>query len=170
MCVLMILLSSSAYIFFSIKTRGVCVGDLSLKTRNTHFPFKHDKWMCDLRLPQKVVLTVNIVYLMYMNGRFAHKVLFIYSLIQLNFTGIFLYFVFFFFFLRYPATWSIFTYHLWISCFNISHVEQSESESGVTQSCPTLCDPMDSSLHQASLCMGFSRQEYWSELPFPSPM
>ena len=23
--------------------------------------------------------------------------------------------------------------------------------------------------HQASLCMGFSRQEYWSGLPFPSP-
>ena len=23
--------------------------------------------------------------------------------------------------------------------------------------------------HQASLSMGFSRQEYWSELPFPSP-
>ena len=23
--------------------------------------------------------------------------------------------------------------------------------------------------HQASLSMGFSRQEYWGELPFPSP-
>ena len=23
--------------------------------------------------------------------------------------------------------------------------------------------------HQAPLCMGFSRQEYWSGLPFPSP-
>ena len=23
--------------------------------------------------------------------------------------------------------------------------------------------------HQAPLCMGFSRQKYWSELPFPSP-
>ena len=31
------------------------------------------------------------------------------------------------------------------------------------QSCPTLCDPMD----QAPLSMGFSRQEYWSGLPFP---
>ena len=28
------------------------------------------------------------------------------------------------------------------------------------QSCPTLCDPID----------GFSRQEHWSGLPFPSPM
>ena len=32
-----------------------------------------------------------------------------------------------------------------------------------------LCDSMDSSLHQAPLSMGFSRQEYWSGLPFPSP-
>ena len=44
-----------------------------------------------------------------------------------------------------------------------------ESESEVAQSCPTLCDPMDSSLHQAPPSMGFSRQEYWSGLPFPSP-
>ena len=39
----------------------------------------------------------------------------------------------------------------------------------VAQSCLTLCDPMDSSLHQAPPSMGFSRQEYWSRLPFPSP-
>ena len=36
------------------------------------------------------------------------------------------------------------------------------------QLCLTLCDSMDCS-HQASLSMGFSRQEYWSQLPFPSP-
>ena len=28
---------------------------------------------------------------------------------------------------------------------------------------------MDYSLHEASLSIGFSRQEYWSGLPFPSP-
>ena len=38
----------------------------------------------------------------------------------------------------------------------------------VTQSCLTLCDPMDcnppgSSVHE------FSKQEYWSQLLFPSP-
>ena len=33
------------------------------------------------------------------------------------------------------------------------------------QSCPTLCNPMDCSLH-APLSMGFSKQEYWSGLPF----
>ena len=36
------------------------------------------------------------------------------------------------------------------------------------QSCPTLCDPLTIA-HQAPLSMGFSRQEYWSGLPFPSP-
>ena len=39
----------------------------------------------------------------------------------------------------------------------------------VTQSCPTLCDPMDCVAHQAPLSMEFSRQEYRSALPFPSP-
>ena len=37
------------------------------------------------------------------------------------------------------------------------------------QSCPTLCDPIDSS-HQAPPSLGFSRQEHWRGLPFPSPM
>ena len=35
----------------------------------------------------------------------------------------------------------------------------------VAQSCPSLCDPMDVAL-QAPLSVGFSRQEYWSGLPF----
>ena len=42
-----------------------------------------------------------------------------------------------------------------------------KSESEVAQSCPTLRDPMD--WGQAPLSMGFSRQEYWSGLPVPSP-
>ena len=33
----------------------------------------------------------------------------------------------------------------------------------IPQSCLTLCDLMD------CVAMGFSRQEYWSGLPFPSP-
>ena len=45
----------------------------------------------------------------------------------------------------------------------------AESESEVTQSCPTLCDPWTVA-HQAPPSMGFSRQESWSGLPFPSPM
>ena len=39
---------------------------------------------------------------------------------------------------------------------------KSESESEVTQSCQTLCDPMGGSLLQAPPSMGFSRQKYWS--------
>jgi len=37
------------------------------------------------------------------------------------------------------------------------------------QSHPTLCDPIDRSL-LGPLSLGFSRQEHWSGLPFPSPM
>ena len=40
--------------------------------------------------------------------------------------------------------------------------------SEVAQSCPTLCDPMDGRL-PGSRSMGFTRQEYWSGMPFPSP-
>ena len=38
----------------------------------------------------------------------------------------------------------------------------------VTQSCPTICNPRTVA-RQAPLDMEFSRQEYWSGLPFPSP-
>ena len=37
------------------------------------------------------------------------------------------------------------------------------------QSCPTLCNPIDGS-PPGSAIPGFSRQEHWSGLPFPSPM
>ena len=38
----------------------------------------------------------------------------------------------------------------------------------VTKSCPTLASPWTAA-RQAPLSMGFSMQEYWSGLPFPSP-
>ena len=38
----------------------------------------------------------------------------------------------------------------------------------VTQLCLTLCDPMDCS-PPPPLSTEFSRQDYWSELPFPPP-
>ena len=44
-----------------------------------------------------------------------------------------------------------------------------KSESEVAQSCPTLCDPMDGGAFQPPPSMGFSKQEYWSGLPFPFP-
>ena len=54
------------------------------------------------------------------------------------------------------------------------YVQESSARSlrslcaSVTQSCPTLCDPWTVA-HQAPLSMGFSRQEYWSGLPLPTP-
>ena len=41
-------------------------------------------------------------------------------------------------------------------------------ESEVAQLCPTLCNPWTVA-HQAPPSVGFSRQEYWSGLPFTSP-
>ena len=38
----------------------------------------------------------------------------------------------------------------------------------VAKLCPTLVTPWTVA-HQAPLSMGFSRQEYWSGLPFPPP-
>ena len=48
--------------------------------------------------------------------------------------------------------------------FCISAVSAAKS----LQSCPTLCDPIDGSPPGSPV--GFSRQEHWSGLPFPSPM
>ena len=47
-------------------------------------------------------------------------------------------------------------------------MEFEKVKAKVTQSYPTLCDPMDCSL-PGPLPMGFSRQEYWSGLPCPPP-
>jgi len=38
----------------------------------------------------------------------------------------------------------------------------------VTKLCPTLATPLTAPC-QAPLSVGFPRQEYWTELPFPSP-
>ena len=58
---------------------------------------------------------------------------------------------------------------LWTHTTGISmEASLHESVSEVTQSYPTLCDPTDCTF-QALPSMGFSRQEYWSGLPFPSP-
>ena len=60
------------------------------------------------------------------------------------------------------------------TCFLPSHAFGGICESClcvcvyVAQLCPTICDPMDCSLPSSSVHV-FSRQEYWSGLPFPSP-
>ena len=50
--------------------------------------------------------------------------------------------------------------------FSSSHLRVWRSE--VAQSCPTFCDPWTLA-RQAPPSTGFSSQEYWSGLPFPSP-
>ena len=57
-----------------------------------------------------------------------------------------------------------------IKCFSVNNVALFPELLGAhvmcaksLQSCVAFCDPMDSSP------LGFSRQEYWSGLPFPSP-
>ena len=53
----------------------------------------------------------------------------------------------------------------WSNCLTQDHTAAAKS----LQSCPTLCDRIDGS-PPALLSLGFSRQEHWSGLPFPSPM
>jgi len=53
-----------------------------------------------------------------------------------------------------------------LPCLSHSHAAAAAAKS--LQSCPTLCNPIDA--HQAPPSLGFSRQEHWSGLPFPSPM
>ena len=55
-----------------------------------------------------------------------------------------------------------------MSCHFLLQCMKEKSESEVAQSCPTLSDPMDCSLPGSSV-HGFSRQEYWSGVPLPSP-
>ena len=56
----------------------------------------------------------------------------------------------------------------WLNYSSYMEPRLKESESEVAQSCPTLCNPMDCSLLGSSV-WDFSRQEYWSGLPFPPP-
>ena len=56
-----------------------------------------------------------------------------------------------------------------VGCHFLLQCMKVKSESEVAQSCPTLCDPIDGS-QPGSPSLGFSRQEYWSGLSFPSPM
>ena len=57
---------------------------------------------------------------------------------------------------------------LWVTqLYNLGQNEEL-GESEVARSCPTLCTPWTVDC-QAPPPMGFSRQEYWSGLPFPSP-
>ena len=66
--------------------------------------------------------------------------------------------------------------HLWdspgkntgVGCHFLLQCMKVKSESEV-KSCPSLSDPPWTVAYQAPPSMGFSRQEYWSALPLPSP-
>ena len=45
---------------------------------------------------------------------------------------------------------------------------QTQTAAKLLQSCPTLCDSIEGS-QPGFPSLGFSRQEHWSGLPFPSP-
>ena len=54
-----------------------------------------------------------------------------------------------------------------VGCHFLLQCMKIKSESEVSQSSPTLSDPMDCSLPGSSV-HGFSRQEYWSGVPLPA--
>ena len=69
---------------------------------------------------------------------------------------------------RLPHPWDSPGKNTGVGCHFLLQCMKVKSESEVTQSYPTLSDPMDCS-HLAPPSMGFSRQEYWSGVPLPSP-
>ena len=69
---------------------------------------------------------------------------------------------------RLPHPWDSPGKNTGVGCHFLLQCMKVKSESEVTQSCLTLSDPMDYS-SPGPLSMGFSRQEYWSGVPLPSP-
>ena len=59
--------------------------------------------------------------------------------------------------------------HDWATSFSLGKLFITCMRAKLLQPYPTLCDPMDHSPARLLLSMGFSRQKYWSGLPFPSP-
>ena len=70
---------------------------------------------------------------------------------------------------RFPCPWDSLGKNTGVGCHFLLQCMKVKSESEVIQSCPTLSDPRTAAL-QAPPSMGFSRQEYWSGLPLPSPI
>ena len=69
----------------------------------------------------------------------------------------------------FPLPWDSPGKNTGVGCHFLLQCMKAKSESEVAQSCLTLSDPMDYTAHQAPPSMGFSRQEYWSGVPLPSP-
>ena len=57
-----------------------------------------------------------------------------------------------------------------LTVYSFNHFSKVSTAAAASfQSCPTLCDPIDGS-PPGFPSLGFSRQEHWSGLPFPSPV
>ena len=67
-----------------------------------------------------------------------------------------------------PRPWDSPGKNTGVGCHFLLQCMKVKSESEVAQSCPTLSDPTTAAF-QAPPSMGFSRQEYWSGVPLPSP-
>ena len=68
-----------------------------------------------------------------------------------------------------PPPWDSPGKNTGVGCHFLLQCMKVKTESEVAQSCPALSDPIDCS-YQALPSMGFSRQEYWSGVPLPSPL
>ena len=70
---------------------------------------------------------------------------------------------------RLPRPWDSPGRNIGVGCHFLLQCMKVKSESEVTQSCSTLATPWTAA-YQALQSMEFSRQEYWSGLPLPSPL
>ena len=69
---------------------------------------------------------------------------------------------------RLPCPWDSPGKNTGVGCHFLLQCMKMKSESEVAQSCLTLSDPMTAA-YWAPPSTGFSRQEYWSGVPSPSP-
>ena len=70
---------------------------------------------------------------------------------------------------RLPHPWDSPGKNTGVGCHFLLQCMKVKSESEVAQSCLTPSDPWTAA-YQTPLSMGFSRQEYWSGVPLPSPI
>ena len=69
---------------------------------------------------------------------------------------------------RLPRQWDSPGKNTGVGCHFLLQCMKVKSESEVTQSCPTLSDPMDCNLPGSSI-HGIFQAKYWSGVPLPSP-
>ena len=70
---------------------------------------------------------------------------------------------------RLPRPWDSPGKNTGVGCHFLLQCMKVKSESEAAQSVQLFATPWTAA-YQAPLSMGFSRQEYWSEVPLPSPM